>query len=352
MVGKVIGIDFGSTGIKFAEVKNTKGVFTVEKQAYMPIDPKTIIEGKLDPEKGAALASQIKIFLAENKFTTKSAIMGLNSVSDVLVNRAITNWHAPKEYNAAILNDIVADKGLLIGAPSEGLLVNPIVFNEITEGDDKKLDVLICGVNQKLVEDQAIVLKKAGLNVVGADLAALAALRATRTAQRDGDHLDILVDIGHDVVSVLIHESGKPYSVTLQGDYAGNRASDMISHSIEDDDARTIDRLKTTLSPASERRVREAVDEYIVRVSEGIMNAILSYAGHQQTTVKAAGLTLLGGGALLTGLDAVLEERFDMPVRIGEFDPIIGGNPERFHIGEVLNSDYMVAVGLGMGAAV
>jgi type IV pilus assembly protein PilM len=352
MVGKVIGIDFGSTGIKFAEVKNTKGVFSVEKQAYMPIDPKTISEGRIDPEKGAALAAQIKVFLAETKFTTKSAIMGLNSVSDVFVNRAISNWHAPKEYNAAILNDIVADKGLLIGAPSEGVLVNHVVFNELTQDGAKKLDVLLCGVNQRLVEDQAVILKKAGLNVVGADLASLAALRATRTAQRDGDNLDILVDIGHEVISVLIHESGKPYSVDLQGDLAGNRASEMISDSIEDDDKATLNRLKATLSPASDRRVREAVDEYIVRASEAIRNAILSYAGQQQTNVRAAGLTLLGGGALLTGLDEALEKQFDMPVRIGEFDPLIGGNPERFHVGDILNNDYMVAVGLGMGAAV
>lgn len=352
MVAKVIGIDFGSTGIKFAEVKNTKGVFTVEKQGFMPIDPKTIIEGKIDPEKAAEVAAQLKTFLSEMKFTTKDAIMGLNSVSDVFVNRAITKWHAPKEYATAIVNDIVTDKGLLIGAPSEGVLVNPVVFQELNDGDDRKLDVLLCGVNESLVEDQAVILKKAGLNVVGADIAAFAALRAIRTAQRDSENLDILVDIGHDVLSVLIHESGKPYSVTLQADLAGYRASDMISHSIEDDDMATIDRLKTTVSPASDRRVREAVNEYITRASEAIMNAIVSYAGQQQMHVKAAGLTLLGGGAHLVGLADYLEDEFDMPVRLGEFDPAIGGNPERFHIGEVLNSDYMVAVGLGMGAAV
>lgn len=352
MVGKVIGIDFGSTGIKFAEVKNTKGVLTVEKQAYMPIDPKVITEGKIDPEKSNAIAKQLKLFLAETKFTTKNAIMGLNSISDVFVNRAITNWHAPKEYSTAIVNDIVTDKGLLVGAPNEGVLVNPVVFQELQDNDQRKLDVLLCGVNERLVEDQAKILKMAGLNVIGADIAALAALRATRTAQRDGDHLDILVDIGQDVLSVLIHESGKPYSVTLQGDLGGYRASTMISHSIEDDDYRTLDRLKATLSPSSDRRVREAVEEYVIRASEAIMNAILSYAGDQNVAVKAAGLTLLGGGALLPGLAEELEDRFDMPVRLGEFDPIIGGTPERFHIGEVLNSDYMVAVGLGMGATV
>lgn len=357
MIGKVIGIDFGTTGIKLAQVKTTKDAFIVEKQAFLPLDPKIIVEGRIVPEKAATVASKLKALLLEEKFTTKDVVMGLNSVNDVFVNRTVTKAHSPKEYNAAIVNDIAVDKGLLLGAKSEEILINPVVFSEFEDDEgEKKLDVLLCGVNEALVVDQAKILKQAGLTVIGADLAALAALRSVRTAQRDPGHLDLLVDIGQDVLSVLIHESGVPYSITLQGSKAGGHATYMISNSLDDDDMPKMDRVKANVSSLTDYRTRErtaeAVDEYNTLAGAAISNALQSYAANRGSTLLPAGITLIGGGSLIAGLPERLEDMLEMPVRIGEFDPAIGGEPARYYTEEPLSTDYTVAVGLGMGATV
>lgn len=352
MVGKVTGVDFGTTGIKLAQVKTTKDSFTVEKQAFLPIDPKIIVEGRIDPEKGAHITSQLKTLFEQEKFV-KDVVMGLNSVNDVFVNRAITANHSPKEYSQAIANDIAVDKGLLLGAKSEGFLFNPVVYGEIqNEAGDTKLDVLLCGVNEALVTDQANILKKAGLNVVGADIAAFAALRAIRTAHRDPDHHDLLVDIGKDVLSVLIHESGVPYSMTLQGGKAGWQATYLISDALDDDDMVTTELVKAAMSSVSDPRAKSAVDDYNHLAVQAISNAVRSYAVQQNANIMIAGVTLIGGGSLIRGLTEKLEEAFGMPVRNGEYDPAILGEPIRYLAEQPLSTDYAVAVGLGMGARV
>lgn len=353
MVGKVTGVDFGTTGIKLAQIKATKDSFTVEKQAFLPIDPKVIVEGRIDPERGAHITSQLKTLIEQEKFT-KDAIMGLNSVNDVFVNRAVTANHSPKEYAAAIANDIAVDKGLLVGAKSEGFLFNPVVYGEIPneETGETKLDVLLCGVAESMVTDQANILKKAGLNVVGSDIAAFAALRAVRTAQRDQGHMDLLVDIGKDVLSVLIHESGVPYSLSLQGGKAGGQATYMISEALNDDDLATMDLVKANLSSVSEARAIAAAEDYVALAEQAITNAVRNYAAQQNQNIMVAAVTLIGGGALVRGLSERLEEAFGMPVRNAEYDPAILGEPLRYKADEPLSADYAVAVGLGMGARV
>jgi len=353
MVGKVTGVDFGTTGIKLAQIKATKDSFTVEKQAFLPIDPKIISEGRIDPERAVHIVSQLKTLIEQEKFT-KEAIMGVNSVNDVFVGRAITANHSPKEYATAIANDIAVDRGLLVGAKSEGFLFNPIVYGEINDPDtgETKLDVLLCGVAENLVTDQANILKKAGMVVVGCDIAAFAALRSIRTAQRDPGHQDVIVDIGKDVLSVLIHESGVPYYLSLQGDKAGQKATYLISDALDDDDMPANDLVKANLSSVSEAKALSAASEYNVVAERAINNAIRNYLNERQTSVPIAGITLIGGGALIRGLQEHLEEAFGIPVRNAEFDPAIQGEPIRYKADEPLSTDYAVAVGLGMGARV
>lgn len=344
----VIGIDFGSSGIKLVEVKKAKGTTTVLRQAYLPLAHGQIVDGAPAPEEVASIAADLKALLAERKFTAKDAVMGYGSVDDIFVNRAHTPWHAPKDFHTAVAFDIVADKSLLLGAPEE-VLIDAVVFDEFTDVNDKrKLDVLLCGVTSKLADRQASILTKAGLRVAGADLSGLAALRAIAPVTRAPDNLDVLVDVGSDVLTVLIHDNGKPYSLTLQSDVAGQAASSAIAQELQDDDVERVNREKVVFS--RDYRVRKAVDEYCFKVCNAIRSAIRSYLDLRKSPAAIAGITLVGGGALLHGLRGAVEDNMKVGVVIGNFDPGIDGAPERYDLGPVLSADYTVAVGLAMGA--
>ncbi|MCU6480155.1 pilus assembly protein PilM [Arthrobacter sp. A2-55] len=348
MAENVIGIDFGSAGIKLVEVKNAKGTTTVIRQAYLPLSPGQIVDGSPVQSEVAAIASDLKALLAEKKFTARDAVMGYGSVDDIFVNRARTPWHAPKDFHTAVAFDIVADKSLLLGAPEE-VIIDAVIFDEFTDVNDKRmLDVLLCGVTSKLADRQASILTKAGLRVAGADLSGLAALRAIAPVTRAPDNLDVLVDVGSDVLTVLIHDNGKPYSLTLQSDVAGQAASGAIAEELQDDDVERVNREKVVFS--RDYRVRKAVDEYCFKVCSAIRSAIRSYLDLRKSPAAIAGVTLIGGGALLHGLRNAVEENMGVGVVIGTFDPGIDGAPERYDLGPVLSADYTVAVGLAMGA--
>lgn len=348
MAEKVIGIDFGSSGLKLAEVSIEKGAVTVLRQAFMPLDPGTVSNGGLKPENVEAVATDLKAFLAAEKFTSKDAVMGIHSVSDVFVNRAVTPWHEPKNYQTAVGFDIIADEALLVGAPAE-VIVDAVVFGEFTDEDDRrKVDALLVGAGQKLVDLQLEVLRKAGLNAAGADLAGMAALRASWIADRSPGVLDVLVDIGQDVTSVLIHESGRPYALTLHRGTAGSELNKLIAAALQDDDMERV--VKEKVSYNRDYRVQQAMDDYAFKLTSMISGAVESYQSTRPERAKVAGLTLIGGGSLVTNLPATLQEATGLRTMTGRYAIDIGGEPERHHLGPILSSDYMAAVGLAMGA--
>lgn len=348
MAEKVIGIDFGSTGLKIAEVSIEKGTVTVVRQAYMPLDPGAVSSGGIKAENVEVVASELKAFLGANKFTSKDAVMGINSASDVYVNRAITPWHEPKNFRTAVGFDIIADDTLLLGAPQE-VIIDAVVFGEFTDANDKrKIDALLIGVGQKLVDLQLEVLHKAGLNAAGADLAGLASLRASWIASRSPGILDVLVDIGHDVTSVLIHESGKPYALELYRSSGGAELDKLIAKGLQDDDPERV--VKEKVSFNRDYRVQQAMDDYAFKLTSTISGAIESYQSTRPERAQIAGLTLIGGGSLVTNLPATLQEATGLRTMTGRYAIDIGGDPERHHLGPILSTDYMAAVGLAMGA--
>lgn len=349
MAEKVIGIDFGSTGLKLAEVSIDKGAAAVVKQAFMPLGPSVISSGGIRPENVESVAAELKAFLAENRFTSKDAVMGLNSPVDVSVNRTSTPWHEPKNYQTAVAFDIVADESLLPGAPKE-INVDAVVFGEFVDADEKrKVDALLVGVSQKLVGLQMDVLQKAGLNAAGADLSAMASLRASWIATRAAGVLDVLVDIGQDVTSVLIHEGGRPYALTLHRGTAGGDLDRLISAGLEDDDIERI--IKEKVSYSRHYVVQQAMDDYSFKLQSTISGAIESYQSTRSERAPVAGLTLIGGGALVTNLPGILQEATGLRTMTGLYATDIGGDPERHELGPILSTDYMAAVGLAMGAA-
>lgn len=350
MADRILGVDFGSSGIKIAELLSNKDGVTVTRQAFMPLDPGLVVNGRPDPEQLATIASDLKAFLAREKFTAKEAIMGVNAADDIFANRAITPWHEPKDFPTAIKFDVIGDKSLLLGSP-EGALIDAVIFNDFKDDEGaRKLDALLIGVSPKIVDDQMEILQKAGISVAGADLTALGLLRSTRLSSRPEGDLDVIVDIGQDVLSVLIHDNGKPYGISLTKAAAGHTASTMIAEELQDDDLERADREKVSLS--ADHRVLTALNEYRHKVTMAIEEAIHSYVSLRKVKVRVAGITLAGGGSLVHGLPEALTAHFRIPVVSAQFEPHIAGDHTPFHSGKVTNADYRAAVGLGMGSLV
>lgn len=359
MAEKIIGVDFGGSGIKLAEVQTAKDSATVLRQIFVPLDRDLVRNGSIKPENIGLVASVLKAALTEHKVLTRDVIMGINSADDVFVNRAVTDWHDPKDFHQAIAFDLLANPNLLPGAPEE-VRVDAVVHRDFTDADGgKHLDVLLVGVNPEIVDTQVQILQKAGLNIAGADLSAMAMLRSVQTYSRGEGQLDVLVDIGQEVVSVLIHENGRPYAIRLQKGAGGADADRIIRDAIQDDTPARIQRLKSApeaASPEDRAKLRGPLEDYSFKVYTAIEKAVTGYLNaHPPTEERPASIetiTLTGSGALMPTLAATLSNSFRVPVQIAAFDPTIAGEPEMFQQENVMSTSFTAAVGLAMGVAV
>lgn len=349
MADRVIGMDVGATGIKLAEVENDNGVHVVTKQAFMPLDPGLVVSGDVSAADVPVIAADLKAFLAAEKFTAKRCVVGLNGSSGIFANRAITDWHQPKDMLKAIGFAMIADRSLLVGAPDD-VVFDYVVFEEFKEDDDRKLDLLLVGATPGLVERMTGIAKKAGLNAVGAEPNAFAVLRAIRTANRPVGNLDILVDLGQDVVSVLIHECGRPYALTLINELGGRDLDRMIADATQNDDPLLAARSKVVRS--GNPLVNSAVDEYMFKVGRALESAFGAYEQTSRSAIRPAGITLTGGGALTPFMADSIRNMFQVQVVQASLDPEIGGGPERYLTGDIISYDYTAAIGLAMGETI
>lgn len=349
MATRFIGLDLGSTGIKLAEVENDQGSYTVTKQAFMPLEPGMIRDGDISTADVPLVAADLKAFLAAEKFSTRKAVVGLNGVSGIFVNRTTIGWHQPRDFHQAVANQMVGDRSLLVGAPAD-VVFDSVVLNEFTEEDRKKLDVLLVGASPGLVERITGVAKKAGLTVVGAEPTAFSVLRAVKTVNRREGYLDILVDIGHDVCNIMLHECSRPYALTLRADLGGNDLTKTIMEAIQNDDPEIAARAKQAYTQHAS--VQRAVDDYLHRLVRAIESTLNTYMTSSQSPVVPAGVTLAGGGALLSGLLDTVQGALQRPTIIARFADEVGGAPEHFHQDNGLSYDYTAAVGLAMGETI
>ena len=349
MADRVIGMDVGATGIKLAEVENDNGIHIVTKQAFMPLDPGLVVSGDVADADVPVIAADLKAFLSAEKFTAKRCVVGLNGSSGIFANRAITDWHQPKDMLKAIGFAMIADRSLLVGAPDD-VVFDYVVFEEFKEDDDRKLDLLLVGATPGLVERMTGIAKKAGLNAVGAEPNAFAVLRAIRTANRPVGNLDILVDLGQDVVSVLIHECGRPYALTLINELGGRDLDRMIADATQNDDPLLAARSKVVRS--GNPLVNSAVDEYMFKVGRALESAFGAYEQTSRSAIRPAGITLTGGGALTPFMADSIRNMFQVQVVQASLDPEIGGGPERYLTGDIISYDYTAAIGLAMGETI
>lgn len=351
MADKVLGIDFGATGIKIAEVQTGKGDPTVVRQLFLPLEADLVHRGAIHPENVGRISSELKMFLSAQKVVARDAIMGISAADEVFVNRTVTNWHDAKDFHTAVGFEISANPDLLPGA-REGVIMDAVVFGELQDDDGhRKLDTLLIGVNPVVVNTQIQVLQKAGLRVAGSDLTAFGLLRAIALPARPPGQLDMLVDIGHEVLTVVIHEGGKPYAVVLQKDAGGREANEIIEQALLDDDVDAILSAKTV--PSADPRVHGALQDYAFKVFTAIQEAIVSYTlNHPEREQKIQGITLTGGGALLRTLPGTLKNSFRVPVEIGALDTAVAGEAERYNTDQKMSACYAAAVGLALGATV
>lgn len=350
MSDRVIGLDLGASSVKVAQVlRNGDGTFVVEKQAARALPRGAVYDGRIAPEERLRVADTIRRLIAEEGFSTKDVIVGLNSSASVLMQEISAPLMRPEDV-AKAMPDIIAYESPNLTAED-----NEIDYTVLGEYDDEgvtKLKVLVYSVRREYAKEVAEVVEEAGLNVVGADLNALATLRAIEIHDRPANQLDAIVDIGANVTILMLHHNGVPKMLSLDPDSAGYVATDKIAETLGIDER---EMHKAEFEKINNEDpvglVAQAKAEYASALAAKIAGGFKNYLDKSVEYDVLANVTLVGGGSLLHGIGYFLHNQLgSVPLSYAHFSSNItgaNGDPQRNELDG--GGDYLVAVGLGTG---
>lgn len=352
MSQRVVGLDLGAGAVKAAQlVRRPDGTFLVEHQASRTLRPGALEDGRVAPNARDFVVSRIRELFADEPFTTKDVVIGLHSSGSVFMDELLLPPMREEDYDAAIPNLIEARASGWSKADSE---MSYTVVGPVSTEKGERTKVLVFRVLADYAREAAEIVEEAGLSVVGADLTVLATLRACAIAARPPRCLDVIVDIGANLTSVLVHHNGIPVGMALDPDLAGAEATRRIMEALgwDDDqfDQANWEKIGNSDEGSIVAQVRDDYSRFLASRIAGILETVTPRGAEPYALTS---ITLVGGGALLTGLGYHLDQALsEVPLSFPSLDPHIQVHPPAAKAGQPqvqVGGDHLAAIGLAAG---
>ena len=320
MSKSILGLDIGTSAIKVVQAEVEDGKAVIVKAASRAITPGLVVRGQVQAERVEELGAEIRSLLDDSEITETETIIGINN-TDTFSTSAVIPFMEPDDLKESIITQVQGG-GLISGVSPDESELDYIVLNDTgpATGSDRKLTIFLVMPKSDHIENAALAAQAAGLEVVGADVNALASLRASRVTQFDtGSFVDIIIDMGAVLTSVVIHQYGVPRYIYTDDKIGG----EIVTKSIQKEaDFRSFEE-------AEQAKLRGGTEADVVgmtiyksckHIATKIKQIIDSYLLHVDDVNSLRSITLIGGGSLLQGLKDTIASKINVPVELGYFD--------------------------------
>ena len=321
----VVGLDIGSSAIKLVELKEKKGgAFQLVKLGIERLSPEAIVDG--------SIMDSSMVVETIQKLNTDRAVKNSNyatslSGHSVIIKKITLPAMSPEELAESIqweaeqyipfdINDVNLDY-VPLSAPGAG----------------DNIDVILVAVKKEKINDYTSVISQTGKVPVLVDVDAFALQNAYESNYdvEDGKVL-ALVNVGASVTNVNVLSSGSSSLFWRDITFGGNQYTDAVQRE-----------LSLSFDQAEELKRGHAVGDYTIQQVIPILNSVSEdFAGELRKTLdfftatsgadRVDEIVLAGGGSGVLNLDAILRDKFGIPVGImdpfrkitvdeGEFNP-------------------------------
>jgi type IV pilus assembly protein PilM len=373
----IVGLDLGATGIRGVQVSRGKdGQFAVTQAAAVDLDPGIIKNGEVVDIDG--LIDALKAFWKSSKFSTKNVAFGLSNGS-VLVRPMDLPYMPAKDFKASLRYQV--GDSLPVSVSDVNLdyhtLGEYVQKNEHDQATDM-MRILLVAANTEMVEAFSDAVMEAGLTPVRADTIPFALIRLTTGGVAGGatDPIEVIVDLGADVINVIVHQGGQPRFVRTIASFGGNQVTDALMERfrVSYEQAEEIKQRvglvgavgatapaptesvfggapaapSTGIDPQTEAALK-VITPWAGAVIAEIRNS-LDYFLSAYENVHLARVHLTGGGANMNGLVQRLSSELRLPVV--PVDPFAFVTPKNGKQADAIRSaghNMSVATGLAMG---
>lgn len=364
----LVGLDIGSTGVRAAELVPGRRRTTLRRFEHVPLEPGVVRAGAVVD--GPALTEALKTLWSRGKFGSREVTIGIAN-SGVLVRQMDLDWMPPADFRKALRFQV---QDVLPFSVDEANLDYHLLDELEVPGEDgaprKVARILLVAAAREVVDAFVDAARGAGLRTHGVDLLAFALLRArTPALVAGGGVTEAIVDVGADVISVVVHTDGVPRYVRMIPGVGGDAVTQAIQQRYDwtwEDAERTkvyvglpghahLDASqRETVAPradgldhAAQRVVAEAAAEMAAEI-EATLTFHRASAGDADSAIGR--VLLAGSGALLGGFADDLAARLDMPgERLDVTESLKASG--RVHLADLDPAALAVPAGLCAGVA-
>ncbi|GAB2872176.1 type IV pilus assembly protein PilM [Nocardioides pacificus] len=216
MARTMVGLDIGSSEVRAAEYVLGRRA-TLRRTASLPLPPGVVRVGTVvDPE---ALTAALRELWSRGKFRTREVVIGIAN-DGVLVRQMDLDWMPPADFRKALRYQVKD----LLPTPVDDANLDYHLLEEIelpgeVEGDPPRRinRVLLVAAARDMVDRFVRVAQSAGLRPTAVDLVPFALIRARTPGVAPGEYgeVEAIVDIGAQVVTVVVHAGGVPRYVRI-----------------------------------------------------------------------------------------------------------------------------------------
>ena len=368
MARTVVALDVGSSGVRAAELTLGRRTPRLRRVATAPLPAGTVEHGLVkDPE---ALTEALRSLRERAKFGTRTAVLGVAN-DNVLVRQMDLDQMAPRDFRRSLQYQVAEALPMSVDEVNLDYYLLDERTEKVEGGADRQVArVLLVAAVREMVDGFVGAAEAAGLRVARVDLAPFALVRAA-SAVGAADAAEAVVDIGADLLTVVVHRGGRPRSVRMIAGLGGDTLTRGLQEHYEwawEDAERT----KTVLGlrppesgaersgaegSGAEGLVEHPARQVIRRQADLLVSevkATLEFFGDlghpgADGTPPLGRLLLTGRGARLRGLPELLQDELGVPVeRLDAFGRVKGRRKVR---DAELQASLAACVGLGLEAA-
>lgn len=336
-----VALDIGSSSIKMVETAVDKNGYRVLSLGILPL-PANAIQNNMVVD-STPVVETIRRLIQENGVKSKQVISAVPGRAVIM-----KKVQMPRQEPAELEANIEFEAQNVIPENLENVNLDHQVLSEADDGN--RMDVLLVAVKKEIVNSYADVIAEAGLMpvVMDVDYFALENMYEANYGAEAENGVVALIHIGAQYTSItLLHNGVSMFTgdLSMGGTYFTDNLARQFGVATEAAEAfkmtgllegkKGLD-LEATLRPTSDELAEE------IRRTVSLYGAVPSDDGDLLKTIY-----LSGGGAKLTGLRVLLEDRMGVPVKLSE--PFRG-----FNVNKNIDRDYLVdsapyfAVGAGL----
>jgi type IV pilus assembly protein PilM len=333
---EIIGIDIGSSSVKLVQLKEQKGVYTLQNVGILPLPLEAIVDNTLMDS--SSIVETIKKLIKSLNIRVRDAACSVSGNSVIIRKISLPampseeleeqiHWEA-EQYIPFDINDVNIDFQIL--APDMQ--------------DPSKMDVLLVASKKEIINDYLAVFNEAGVNLCVVDVDSFAIQNAFElNYEMEPEKVTALINIGASMMNLNIIKkeiSLFTRDVQMGGNLYTEEIQKQFGVSIEE-----AERIKVTGEASDQAKLTDTIS----RVNETLAMEMRRSLDFYNTTAgegKINEVFISGGGAKTPMLVEAVKNRLGLPVEV--IDPFrsIKYNEKEF------DPDYLKEIGPLVSVAV